>query len=187
MGKENKAAPAPAGGGEEPKKKKKRRRRGAGMPILGIFVAMAGIILMPTTIIVFFGMLPTAVAALIDRSGKGNKALTVGAMNAAGCMPFLLQLWSTGHTTENSMIIISDPRTIIVIYSAAGLGYLIEWAMTGIVSTIMTQSSAHRLKEIEKIQKALTERWGLEVNGEIPLDAYGFPLHKQPPKAAEAD
>ena len=65
MGKDSKAAPAPAESEEPKKKKKKRKRRGAGMPILGIFVALAGIILMPTTIIVFFGMLPTAVAALI--------------------------------------------------------------------------------------------------------------------------
>lgn len=140
------------------------------------FVAM--IVFLPTTIFLFFAMMPTLVAGLVDRSGKGTRALTVGAMNLAGCTPFLLELWTGGHTAENAMILISNPRTVIVIYCAAGIGYLIDWAMSGIVATVMIQRSASRLKEIKKRQAELVERWGREVTGLLPLDAYGFPFEK---------
>ncbi len=140
------------------------------------FIAM--IVFLPTTIFLFFAMMPTLVASLVDRSGKGTRALTVGAMNLAGSTPFLLELWTGGHTAENALTLISNPRTIIVIYCAAGIGYLIDWAMSGIVATVMIQRSASRLKEIKKRQADLVERWGQEVTGLLPLDAYGFPFEK---------
>lgn len=161
------------------KKARRRKSKGAGAQLLGLFSLVAAVVFMPTTILLFFGMLPTLVAGLVDRTGKGTKALTVGSMNLAGCTPFLFDLWTKGHTAENALAIISDPRTIIVIYCAAGIGYLIDWAMSGIVATIMIQRSASRLKEIKKRQAALVERWGPEVTGTVPLDAYGFPVEKQ--------
>jgi len=165
-----------------PAKKRVRRRKkirgGLRGQVLILFSLISAIIFMPTTIMLFLGMLPTLVAGLVDRSGKGTKALTVGSMNLAGCTPFLLDLWTIDHSSENALRIISDPRTIIVIYCAAGVGYLIDWAMSGIVGTIMVQRSGYRMKEIKKRQAALVERWGPEVTGKIPLDAYGFPIEK---------
>ncbi len=138
------------------------------------FIAM--IVFLPTTIFLFFAMMPTLVAGLVDRGGKGTRALTVGSMNLAGCTPFLLELWTSGHTAENALTIISNPRTVVVIYCAAGIGYLIDWAMSGIVATVMIQRSGARLKDIKKRQTDLVERWGQEVTGLLPLDAYGFPF-----------
>jgi hypothetical protein len=61
-------------------------------------------------------------------------------------------------------------------FAAAALGYMIEWSMTGIVASIMSQKAIARLKAIDEQQKKLIDRWGREVSGEIPLDPYGFPL-----------
>lgn len=155
------------------RKKKKSHVKGQ---LLGVVGLIAAIVFMPTTIVLIMGMIPTIVAAVIDRSGKGTKALTVGSMNVAGCSPFLIDLWTKGHTPEMAVSIITDPRTIIVIYSAAGIGYLINWAVAGIVGTIMVERGKIRIKDIKKRQAALVERWGKEVTGDIPLDAYGFPL-----------
>lgn len=155
------------------KKKKSITWRGQ---LLGLMGFLAAVVFMPTTIVLLLGMIPTVVATVIDRTGQGTKALTVGAMNLAGCSPFLIDLWTKGHTSENAVTIISDPRTMVVIYAAAGIGYLISWAMAGIVGTIMVQRGGVRLKEIQKRQSELVERWGREVTGEIALDPYGFPL-----------
>lgn len=172
------------------KKNKKKKKIGAKAQLLGVVGVFAGIVFMPTTIVLLMGMLPTVVAAVIDRTGKGTKALTVGAMNLAGCTPFLIDLWTKSHTAEMAVTIITDPRTMIVIYSAAGIGYLINWAMTGIVGTVMVQRGGIRLKDIKKRQEALIERWGREVTGELPLDPYGFPIESMektddPPKSAK--
>lgn len=156
----------------------RRRKKGMGAKgqLLGLVGLFTAIVFMPTTIVLLMGMIPTIVAAVIDRTGKGTKALTVGSMNLAGCTPFLIDLWTQGHTAAQAVNIISDPRTMIVIFSAAGIGYLISWAMSGIVGTIMVQRGGGRLKEIKKRQARLIERWGREVTGEIPLDPYGFPI-----------
>ncbi len=157
-----------------------RKKRGGGIPVLGIGAVITAVIFMPTTILLMIGMLPTVVAAVIDRSGKGTKAITVGAMNIAGCTLYLLQLWTMGHTKENALMLISDPRNVITIYCAAGVGYMIDWMMAGIVTTIVIGKSKHRLEEIVRKQGELAARWGPEVTGDLPLDEYGFTIDASP-------
>lgn len=155
------------------KRNKKFSWKGQMLAAAGLLTA---IVFMPTTILLMMGMIPTVVAAVIDKTGKGTKALTVGAMNLAGCTPFLIRLWTEGHTSEMAVTLMSDPRAISVMYAGAGIGYLIDWAMSGIIGSLLIQRSESRLKEIKKQQDELVTRWGVEVTGEIPLDPYGFPL-----------
>ncbi len=167
------------------KDKDKKKKSGWGLQIMMIFGLLAAVLFMPTTILLVVGMLPTVVAALIDRKG-GARAITVGALNLCGCIPFLMDLWTKGHTTELAVSLITDPLTIIVMYAAAGIGYMIDWALSGIVATILVQRSMSRMEAIRKRQAELVERWGKEVTGELPLDAEGFPVDEQPPEAAKA-
>jgi len=162
-----------------PVKKKRpvaKKNKGAGFLILGVTVLGSAALFLPTTIILMIGMLPTAAAAFVDKSGKNLKALTVGGMNLAGTMPFLFDLWASDHTMGNAFRLITNPRTIIVIYCAAAIGYMIEWAMTGIVTAILSQRAEMRLRDIKKAQDRLVQKWGPEVTGELPLDESGFPL-----------
>lgn len=158
------------------KKTKRRKKQGMAGPVLGTGGIITAFVFMPSTVMLFFAMLPTAAAALSDRIRGETRMLTVGAMNLAGCTPFLLDLWRNGHTLDNAFRIITDPRTIIVIYCAAAIGWLIDWAMSGIVATVMVQRGAGRLKDIKVKQAALVERWGKEVTGDYVLDSYGFPV-----------
>ncbi len=163
-----------------------RRKKASGKSrLMGIVSLFTAVIFMPTTIVLLMGMIPTVVAAVVDRSGKGTKALTVGAMNLAGCTPFLIDLWSKGHTPDIAVTIISDPRVMSVMYAAAGVGYLISWAMSGLVGTMMVQRGAIRIEDIKRRQEKMVERWGVEVTGEVHLDAYGFPIETQDKNDAE--
>lgn len=157
------------------KNKKAKKSKGWGLQIIMIFVFLAAILFMPTTVLLLLGMLPTVIAVIIDRQG-GTRAMTVGSMNLCGCLPFLLDLWTKSHTMEYAVGLITDPRTIIVMYAAAGIGYMIDWALSGIVATIMIQRATSRLSAIRKRQEEMIVRWGPEVTGEMLLDAEGFPL-----------
>lgn len=157
-------------------KKTKGGQAKRGKRMLGITTLITAAICLPSAVIVFIGMMPAFVAGLMDRTRHGIRGWTVGAMNAAGCFPFLLELWSKGNSFQTAMNIVADPRTIIVIYSAAGIGYMIDWALTGLVATFLTQKGERRKKTIEAAQSDLVERWGREVTGDIPLDIHGFPL-----------
>lgn len=159
------------------KKTKTKTKLGWRGQVALLLILLTGVVFMQTSLVLMIGMLPTVVASLLDRTGRGTMAITVGAMNLAGCSPFLIDLWMTGHTLEKATVMVSDPRTITVMYGAAALGYLINWATGGIVENVMTGQSRQRLQAIEKRQEKLKERWGEEVSGEIPVDEYGFPLH----------
>lgn len=164
------------------KSQKKQKPKGWGLQILFIFALLAAVLFMPTTILLVVGMLPTVVAALVDRRG-GARAMTVGSLNLCGCVPFLLDLWMTEHTTTVALGLIKNPSTIIVMYAAAGIGYMIDWALSGIVASIIVQRSTSRLQAVRQRQDELVSRWGREVTGELPLDAEGFPLDDSMPEA----
>lgn len=161
------------------KKAKKKKKSVARFSLVGMVFLISAFIFMPTTILVLAGMMPTIVV-IIGSVGKSSKTMTVGALNFAGCFPFLLDLWTSGHSLEMALHIISDPRTIIVMYAAAGIGYLIDWSMGGIVKTIIIQRAQSRLRDIKNAQEELARRWGPEVSGEIPLDPHGYVLDARP-------
>ncbi len=155
-------------------KSRKKSKKNKGSFYL-VMLAIAGLVFLPTSTLLFIGMLPTIVAVFATR-GKKAKTITIGAMNLAGCSPFLLELWSRQHTLETSLEIIVDPWVIIVMYSAAGVGYVLDWGTEGIVANFMLHNATLRKKQIEKIQQELIDRWGIKVTGRIPLDSSGFPL-----------
>jgi len=164
---------------KEGKKVRKSGGRAGKKQLLNGMALVMALVFMPTTIFLFLAMLPTIVAGVIDRTGKGTMALTVGSMNLAGATPFLLDLWTTGHTVPDALALITNPRTVIVIYCAAGMGYMINWVLSSMVATIMVQHAGLRLKSIKKRQADLVERWGREVTGDVPLDVFGFPIEKK--------
>lgn len=147
--------------------------KGQLLMIAGIITA---VVFLPSTFMLLIGMIPTPFAILVDRTRAKNKVITVGSMNLAGCSPFLFELWTTDHSFEKAFDIITDPFAIIVMWSAAAVGYIVNWAMTGIVSATLYQKGLSRQKYIKKRQQELVERWGREVTGELPMDAEGFPV-----------
>lgn len=156
------------------KKKSKQAGRSWQIQLMLLFILLAGIVAMSTTMILLIGLLPTFVALFIDRTAEKTRVLTVGAMNAAGCTPFILQLWTTGVSMDNALSIITNPLTVVVMYCAAGVGYIIDWSVSGLVGSVMVQRGSVRRKQIAKRQAELVERWGPEVTGDSASDAYGF-------------
>jgi hypothetical protein len=161
---------------QAPRKKKKKGGAGGKVQIVLIFFILLSAVFLPTAFVMFIGLLPMVVAFFVDRSPKKSKAITVGAMNLAGCMPFLLELWTTDHTLDRAFSIILNPMAIIVIYSAAVVGYLIDWALSIMVASFLYDRGVSRKAAIEKRQQELIERWGREVTGSLPLDEQGFPI-----------
>lgn len=166
-------------------KKKKKGSGGWKLHVLSGAGLMLGIVYSAMAIVFVVGMIPTLVAAIVDKSPSRTKTMTVGAMNFAGCMPFMLEVWKQGGSLDTAITYILEPRTIVVMYFSALMGYLISWAVTGIVSSVMVQRGKSRMIAIRDHQKELAERWGPEVTGNIPLDQYGFPIESAMPDVKE--
>ena len=155
---------------------KKSKKFGWHGQLLLIIFFVTAVVFLPTTILLFIGMLPTVGARLVDRSKARTKVFTVGFLNFSGCFPYWFKLVEQGHKFENTMQILSNPTTIVVMYAAAGIGYMIEWAVTNTVAGFMVQRGKRRLEDIRKFQEEMVVRWGVEVTGDLPLDQAGFPI-----------
>ncbi|MCB1721006.1 MAG: hypothetical protein KDI11_04555 [Alphaproteobacteria bacterium] len=164
------------GAGQKAKEKGVKRSGSAWMNLFLIVLILMAAVFLPVAVILFIGLLPTFVAFYADRNKKKIKPITVGAMNIAGCMPFIMELWTTDMSMSKALSVIMDPMAIIVIYSAAGIGYLIDWAVTMLVANFLYQRGRSRKNTIEKRQTELIARWGEEVSGRIPIDHEGFPI-----------
>lgn len=155
-----------------------------------IFLAttfVTAVVFAPTTVLLTVGMLPTVVASVVDRSKEKMLGLTVGALNLAGCAPFVFQLWTGSHDITNTVDILTNPMSVIVMYFAAAAGYVIEWSLTGMVVVFMTEKARLRLGEIEKLQEEMVRKWGVEVTGRLKLGADGFPLDTEENENVEMD
>lgn len=174
----------------KPKVKTKSSMKAKLFLSLSILMAM---IFLPSTLLLSVGMIPTFVAIFVVKKSKKNKAITIGAANLAGCSYYLMELWTQEHTVEQTINIIANPLSIIVMFSAAAVGYLIFWSASGVVSGVLYQRGVSQRKSLEKKQKELIERWGVEVTGTVELDEYGFAIHKdvqegeEQPKYAEVE
>lgn len=163
------------------KKTKKKKSFLSARLILGLlFLLIFMIMFLPTTFLFVIGMLPTFVVAAIDDGEGKNKTFTIGSMNFAGCFPYLTGLWMSSNSMDKVMDYLSDPKTIIVIYTAAAMGYFINWGITMGVSSILVQRSHIRIKKIEEQKQQMEERWGSKVNGKYNLNESGFLIETPP-------
>ncbi len=144
------------------------------LTLTGLVSAM---IFAASTIIIVVGMMPTVAANLIDKSRQKSRAISVGMMNLAGCIPFLLELWMSPqpNSMETAFNILLQPKTVTIIYVIAAAGYAIEAAITGMVATMMQQRAKGRLAQIDRQMNELVDRWDQYVDGSVDLDDYGFP------------
>ena len=156
--------------------RRRKKRMSAKKVIVLTFLGVLALIFSATTVILFFGIMPTIGAFLADRTRKKSQALTVAAMNLAGCSPFLMKLWLSNHVNDVDVAfnIISDVRHITVIYGLALAGYAISFAVTGVVSSVLLERGKKRLIKMDAEKKKLEDRWGPEVTGQFELDENGF-------------
>lgn len=150
----------------EEKEKKSTKNTGLGFrgSMLLVVLLLLGLAFLPTSLLLFVGMLPSVVAFFF-RTPYSVRASTIVAMNLAGCIPFVFKLWSSSNDFEASVRIITDLNYLSVMYMAAAFGYMIDWVVTGIVSSYQYQKGLRRMKMIKKRQKFLIDQWGRGVAG----------------------
>jgi hypothetical protein len=153
-------------------KEKKAAPEKAKMPLsvrFAIFmVIVTAVIFLPTTIVFSVCMIPTLVASIVDNHPQKTAWLTVGAMNVAGTVPVWFSLLDSGQYSmldaaraiPMAFQLISQPMNILVAYGFAAGGWGIYNYVTPWVAAAVQSRNEHRLRDIDKRQKALVKKWG---------------------------
>ncbi len=129
----------------------------------GVVVVMLMIVSLPSVIIVGVGMLPTIVAALIDRTEKRYASFCVGGMNLSGVFPYLLTIWTDDHSVGAAGRIVTDVFSLGVMFSSAGFGWLLFIAIPPVISAFLNVIAESRMKTLITNQKNILEEWGDDI------------------------
>jgi len=117
----------------------------------------------PTMVLMGAGMLPTLVAALTDRSPARYAWICVGGLNFAGLSPAVLKLWFGHHEITYAIHQVTDFRTLLLAYLAAGAGWMLYFGAPPVVLGIMMATTKRRSAALEAQMQKLEEEWGTEV------------------------
>ncbi|MBT4932208.1 MAG: hypothetical protein HOL66_15980 [Rhodospirillaceae bacterium] len=118
---------------------------------------------LPTVMIIFFGLLPTIVSAIIDRTPKKNATFCIGSINLCGVFPYMMDLWLGDNTMEGAMRILTDVFSLIVMYGAAAFGWMIFQSLPPVVATFVTVIAQSRVSSLRSTQRQLIDEWGDDV------------------------
>jgi|LNFM01.1.fsa_nt_gb hypothetical protein len=134
------------------------RQLSMGVVVIALFMAA-----LPSAILLCFGMLPTMCAFLIDRTPQRYATRCVGALNFAGCWPYLLNLWKDGHNMVAAMHTLVEPLAWLVIYGSAAAGWLCYLSFPAVAWALMDVFAGRRIAHLRKEQRKLIEDWGDDV------------------------
>ena len=118
---------------------------------------------LPSLIVFTVGLLPTGVAFIVDRSDQKTGTFCVGGMNLCGVVPYVMKLWTGKHTTSAATEIISDVLSLLVMYAAAGFGWILFLAIPPVVATFLSVVAQTRVKALRASQQEIVNEWGPEV------------------------
>jgi hypothetical protein len=139
-------------------------RLGLSAKVGGVLLFVTGLFLfLPTVLLLMVTLLPTAVALVVDRSASRTGWLCVGGLNFAALAPSLFELWFEDHTLQHATTLISDVFTLLTVYGAAALGWLLYMTMPQLIAAFMQMTSSRRIASLKAQQKRLQEEWGPEV------------------------
>ena len=119
---------------------------------------------LPTMLVLTLGLLPTLVAFVVDIHPRKYAARSVGFLNFAGTLPFLISLWTGHHDLLSAMRILTDVYAWLVIYSAAAVGWVIYWGMPSVAGFLMEINAARRVRKLDAQRKKLIADWGEDID-----------------------
>ena len=125
-----------------------------------ILVALLLPWILPSIIVIVVGMVPTLIALVVDRSPNKYAAANIAPLNFAGVLPYLVKLWAKSQNLENALNIIVDVFALIVMFGAAGFGWMIYMTVPAFVASIFMVISQQRVTQLRETQRKIVEEWG---------------------------
>ena len=155
-----------AGSGDTAVAKPVRKKRGK-LALLVFFVSSALLIflLKQAYIFLLIAALPSIVAYVTDASRNRTSFYVVLSCNLAGILPYLATLVHQQNATQAVQAVLSQPLVWLVVYSAAGLGWLLNWTMPYVAQFGLELLNSNEVNACRQAQKRLVDDWGDGIRG----------------------
>jgi hypothetical protein len=139
--------------------------RGLTPLLLGIASAL---IVLPTTIVVAFGLAPSFAALVVDERRPRYLFRTVLGMNTAALLPYVERLWTGSNDLSAAFAIVGDLYAWLAIYGAAGIGWLVFMCAPTLVAEWRKLVAERRIASLKARQNELIAEWGAALPNEEP-------------------
>jgi hypothetical protein len=140
-------------------------KHGASATVAIALVTVLAVTALPLCILVLSGLVPTMVATVVDRYRARYLTRAVGFMNVAGLTPLIVRLWSNGLTMETVADILSRPVNWLMMYGAAGIGWVLFLGMPSLARVYVDVRADQLQRDLKARADHLVEVWGEEVSG----------------------
>lgn len=133
--------------------------------VIWVSIGVVGLLVLalPTVFVGFFGMAPTFVAFIVDRSRERYATFCVAGINGCGVFPYMLDLWTGSHSINQAISIMTDPFSLIVMYGAAAFGWMMFITVPPVITSFLGVMAQQKVATLRTQQRKLIEEWGESV------------------------
>ncbi len=143
--------------------------RGGGGKAATIYIVVGTVLAvtaLPLCVLFVTGMMPTIVAAIVDRSRARYLARSVAAMNLAGLVQPLLAVLHIGLNLASVQHVLADPRSWLSMYGAAAIGWLLTLGMPSIARVLVDMRADQMQRQLQDRVEILVKEWGDDIKGD---------------------
>lgn len=134
---------------------------------LAFILIIVMIISLPSVIVFTFGMIPSFVAYIVDRTKARSATFCVSSINFIGVFPFIIDLWVKEHTINAALNTISNVFSIFVMYAASAFGWMLFLSLPPVVASVVTILTERKIEQLRTTQKQIIKEWGNDVASKV--------------------
>jgi len=133
-------------------------------PLLWIVLLSIILLKFPESgVVLLIGLLPTMVAFVVDKSSGKYATFCVGSLNITGISPSIFELWAGDNSMSQAIQIITNVFDLVIMYGAAGFGWILYIIIPSAVSALLTIIGQRRIARFRGRQRELISKWGKDV------------------------
>src|SRR3954466_11372219 len=125
--------------------------------LIAIVIVFLAVVFAPTTLVIVFAMAPTVLMFVLDGDQQKNRTLSVGALNLAGTIPALFELWARWNTIPGAVEMIATAHPWRLAFGGALAGWLLTWLVPIVSANYMVKQREFSLDELEKRQALMRD------------------------------
>lgn len=110
-----------------------------------------------------FGMLPSIVSDVIDKTDTKLASRVIMSFNFSGISPYLFEMWNNQDNGQVVFRIMYDPSTWGAVYIISMLGWLAIWLFPTVMILIIRKSSQVKVIAYKEEQDRILDEWGHQI------------------------